>query len=659
MGNISLYFEQVAGFSREYRCTSMCFPGYGDSGEANDRGVLGKYGEGAQRGRSGAGARTPAYLWKGALKGAGMERKTSRVVSAAVVIALLGLVVFLGAANSPAAGSNPHVIDNVAIDHNVMVTSYPLPPDIQSVAPQEGKPGTKVTISGNGFGDSRGSSTVTVGGALAEVVSWSDTKIVIIVPGGAASGAIVVSTPGGANARVFTVCYPTWYLAEGSTAWGFTTNINMENPNPNEVTARITYFDSQFPLGMGAVKTRDVKLPAMSQTVLSANSDLGYEVDFSTRVDCLKGQTIAVDRTMLWLSGMGEARGTNNSIGVTLPATTWYLPEGSSNYGFETWTLVENPGAKDAEVTLTYMVEGVGPRPVTHAVSAYSRATFKMSEDIGLADASIKVTSDVPVIPERSMYRYWISPQTGENTRREGHESIGATTPSTDYYLAEGTTAWGFTTYVLVQNPNKTQATVTITYNTGAGAIPTDPFTMPGESRKTVRVNDAVPNRDLSTHVHADVPIIAERSMYWRSNGSVVDAMHDSIGTPGAHLVWYLPDGYSPMFDNRSETETYTLVQNPGDVDVEIEVSYLVHGGSNGSSVVFTDTVKANSRKTYSLNQWSGRGASVMVRCLPPDPTMAASGMSPGVIVERSMYYGGRWSGANTVGAFDDIFQPI
>ena len=40
------------------------------------------------------------------------------------------------------------------------------------------------------------------------------------------------------------------------------------------------------------------------------------------------------------------------------------------------------------------------------------------------------------------------------DNRREGSCSIGANTPATDYFLAEGTTAWGFTTYLLVQNPN-------------------------------------------------------------------------------------------------------------------------------------------------------------------------------------------------------------
>ncbi|HEY5530975.1 MAG TPA: DUF5719 family protein [Candidatus Anoxymicrobiaceae bacterium] len=241
---------------------------------------------------------------------------------------------------------------------------------------------------------------------------------------------------------------------------------------------------------------------------------------------------------MSWDTGNGEALGTHNSVGVNLPARTWYMPEGCSAYGFECWTLVENPGAQDANITLTYMIEGAGAKPVKHRVPAHSRSTYNMEDDIGQKSASIEVTSDVPVIPERSMYTYWKSPGTGESVRREGHESIGTTNPATDYYLAEGTTAWGFRTYVLIQNPNKTTAKVTLTYNTAKGEVSDKAFTMPAESRKTVYVNEAHPNVDLSTHVHSNVPIIAERAMYWSAERGTGNAMHDSIGVPAAHTTF-------------------------------------------------------------------------------------------------------------------------
>ncbi len=279
-----------------------------------------------------------------------------------------------------------------------------------------------------------------------------------------------------------------WYLAEGSTAWGFSTGIAIENPNPVEVTARITYMDTVHPIGRGIIKTSDVALPAASETWINPDSDLEYPYDFSTKVECLQGLPIAVERSMGWVGGMGQAFGAQDSIGVTSPATSWYLPEGSSAWGFECWTLVQNPNNTEANITITYMVEGAGARAFSRKVPAYSRVTYNMADDIGAADASIEVTSDIPVIPERSMYDYW-TPESvsvglvpGTRVRREGACSIGSTTPATDYFLAEGTTAWGFTTYVLVQNPNNAEAIATLTYDTDTGPIKDAPFTIPPES---------------------------------------------------------------------------------------------------------------------------------------------------------------------------------
>lgn len=67
--------------------------------------------------------------------------------------------------------------------------------------------GAFVTVYGRNFGAARGSSAVTIGGgAGASYAFWSDTKIAMQLGGAAASGNIVVTTPGGAsNAAPFTV----------------------------------------------------------------------------------------------------------------------------------------------------------------------------------------------------------------------------------------------------------------------------------------------------------------------------------------------------------------------------------------------------------------------------------------------------------------------
>src|SRR5207302_5254465 len=65
-------------------------------------------------------------------------------------------------------------------------------PSITSLSPTSGPSGTSVTISGNGFGNSKGTSTVTFGGVVASTTSWGNKSITAVVPSGLANGAVSV-----------------------------------------------------------------------------------------------------------------------------------------------------------------------------------------------------------------------------------------------------------------------------------------------------------------------------------------------------------------------------------------------------------------------------------------------------------------------------------
>jgi len=421
-----------------------------------------------------------------------------------------------------------------------------------------------------------------------------------------------------------------WYLAEGTTAWGFNTYITLMNPNDEDVTADVTYMTPE-----GPVQRDPLLLPALSQTSVAPANDLPFETDFSCRVVCAEGKAIAVDRTMWWTGQGALSPDGHCSIGVNAPAETWYLPEGCSAYGFETWLLVQNPNDTDATCQVTYMTgeDATGAaesKTFEKKIPANSRATYNMADDIGQRNASIKVDSDLPVIPERSMYR---------NSRREGHDSIGATTPETDYYLAEGTCAHGFETYLLVQNPGDSEARVTVTYMTGGGPVPQPPFKMPPDSRETIRVNDVLPDTDFSIAVSADKPIVAERAMYWGADTPLGEASHDTVGLAGPHTTFYLPDGKTA-----DGHETYTLVANPNDTAVEVEVTYLTPDGTNNAT--FTATVAAGSRATFNMADEIPDGqAAIVVTC----KTAGAK-----IMAERAMYWNDRGAGTCTIGGYGE-----
>lgn len=418
----------------------------------------------------------------------------------------------------------------------------------------------------------------------------------------------------------------TWYLAEGSTDWGFSCYISIENPNTSSAQVEVTYMPTS-----GANVTEKLALPAGSQTTLTNDhlvAVMGGPKDFSTKVDCTDDKTIAVDRTMIWTGPGALSEEAHNSVGVTSPNKVWYLPEGSSAWDFECWLLIQNPNGTDASCDVTYMIEDIGPKTVTHVVPAHSRQTYSMEKDVGNVDASIKVDSNVAVIPERAMYRH---------NRREGHDSIGVTMPQPIFSLAEGTTAWGFTTYVLIQNPNNAKTQVTLTYMTNAGPKPQAPITMLPNTRKTIRVNDTLTSMDFSTLVQGDNPIIAERAMYW-DNGTG-EACHDSIGSDMPQSFWYLPDGQSS-----NGRETWTLVQNLGPDKASVTITYLTPAGPAAKTVV--DTLEPGTRKTYNMKDVVPEGRAAITVTTPQ-----------AVIVERAMYWNNRGAGTDTIGGWE--FPPL
>ncbi len=105
------------------------------------------------------------------------------------------------------------------------------------------------------------------------------------------------------------------------------------------------------------------------------------------------------------------------SIGAVLPSATWYLAEGSTGEGFETWVLVQNPNPGAVTVDLDFMTstgEHAGPHDVT--IPAGSRKSFKLNDYVTDYNVSTMVTASGGVICERAMYgndRTWATDSIG------------------------------------------------------------------------------------------------------------------------------------------------------------------------------------------------------------------------------------------------------
>ena len=288
-----------------------------------------------------------------------------------------------------------------------------------------------------------------------------------------------------------------WYLAEGCTSGGFETWVLVQNPGNDWAHVTLTYMTAST-----SVAGPSVYVPPGSRRTFNVADTVPDSWQVSTQVS--SDRPVVAERAMY---GNNRTWG-DDSIGVSEAASSWYLAEGCTNGGFETWVLVQNPDNTGAEVHLTYMTPA-GPVPGPSAVlNPYTRRTFNVAETVpGAWQVSTRVDANKPVVAERAMYG---------NNRTWAHDSIGATAPAADWYLAEGCTAQGFETWVLVQNPNADKVKVTLTYMTGEGRITGPTAVLPPNSRMTFNVWDTTgTQQEVSTAVHAiGGGVIAERAMY-------------------------------------------------------------------------------------------------------------------------------------------------
>jgi len=296
----------------------------------------------------------------------------------------------------------------------------------------------------------------------------------------------------------------TWYLAEGTTDYGFETFLLIQNPTNIKTTVQVTYLTASGPVDKPAFT-----IDGNSRYSINVADDNEFLPSKEMSFKVVADQRVIAERSMYW----DGRRGGHDSIGTDLPAEKWYLAEGSTDWGYDEYVLIGNPGSETANVTLTYMTP---TGPVTEpamSVEAGTRATVHVNDALPKKDVSVQVSADQGVVAERAMY--W-----NNGTGKAGHEAIGVPQAREQCFLAEGSTDWGFDEWILIQNPNATPANVGIDYMTESGLVPSNAFTLAANSRVTVHVNSIVPGVDTSARVYSNLPVVAERSMYWNNNGA-------------------------------------------------------------------------------------------------------------------------------------------
>ncbi len=259
-----------------------------------------------------------------------------------------------------------------------------------------------------------------------------------------------------------------------------------------------------------------------------------------------------------------------------VPSLTYYLAEGATNGFFDLDVLVANPNAEPAPVTFTFLNQDGTVETLTDTLPATSRRTYGVGRTHlpALATATgvstvVESTTGLPLVVERSMF--WTP-----DAYYGGHGGTAVTGADRHWYFGEGSQGF-FDTYVLLANATDTPAQVTVTFLLdAAGAAPVEVVVpVAAHARKTIWAGDyaTLVDRAFSIVVEADVPVIAERAMYF---GQVPfwAGGHESAGVPALATTWFHAEGATgDFFDN------YILVGNPGTVDAATRFTFLLEDG--------------------------------------------------------------------------------
>ncbi len=435
--------------------------------------------------------------------------------------------------------------------------------------------------------------------------------------------------PGGGTSepQTFTVVpASSFYFAEGYTGTNFQEYLCLSNPNTTIATANVTYLFSD-----GTTKAASYSVPATGRYTVNVNSEVGANKEVSMKV--LSDTANLVAERPMYFNYQGVWTGGSDAIGATAPSTSWYFAEGSTLPNFDEYVTVLNPGDTAASLTFRYMVEGAGEQDVTGSVGAHSRATFNTRNQIGAnKNASLLLSSDQAVVAERPMYFNYHGAWTG------GHDVVGANSPNTAWYLAEGTTRGGFEEWLCLQNPGSSPVTVNARYLLGPGQG--DPvnksYTVPAQQRLTVSVNTEIGlEKDDSIQLTSTGSFIAERPMYFNYQNKWTGG-HDVLGANSPATTWFFAEGTT-----RANFDEWLCLQNPGSSDAHATITYYT---ASGQAINKSWTVSANSRLTVSVNSDVGANQDISAKVLSDQP----------IIVERPMYfnYNGVWNGGHDVVGF-------
>jgi hypothetical protein len=297
------------------------------------------------------------------------------------------------------------------------------------------------------------------------------------------------------------------------------------------------------------------------------------------------------------------------------------LSEGATGSFFTTDVSIFNPHDSAVPVTIRYLRENAPEIVETRTLPALSRTTIHEDEITGLEGTSVSTVVDAPatkaVVAERLMS--W------DSTGYGGHLGSSVDRPRVRWLFAEGAQGF-FHTFFLLANSGASKATVKFTFLIEQGTPVTHTVEVDPGTRKTVYSGDVAGliNHSFATAIESDVPIVAERAMYFGESPLWLGG-HGSAGVPEPAYRWFHAEGATgSLFD------TFILIGNPHPVTVTVHITYTT---DTGVVIKRSHDIAASSRLTINAEDEADELANTSFS------TMIEPAWYP-IVSERTMYWG-------------------
>jgi hypothetical protein len=331
---------------------------------------------------------------------------------------------------------------------------------------------------------------------------------------------------------------------------------------------------------------------------------------------------------------------TTTANAVPTGQSAFYFAEGTTRANFQEYLCLGNSGDLAANANVTYMFTDGTTQDESYSVPAKSRSTVNVNSEVGAdKDVSIRILSSTPnLVAERPMYFNYNDQWTG------GSDALGAVSPTTKWYFAEGNTLPEFDEYITVLNPGDTAADLTFHYMVQGVGEEVALGSVGAHARATFKTRDQIGDgKHVSLYLESTQDVVAERPMYFNYQGLAGNNWtggHVAVGTNTPNTNWYFAEGTTRNNPVDGAFDEWLCLQNPGTTPLIVTATYQL-GAGQGAPISKVYTVPAQQRLTVLVNDEVG-----------PDKDCSVYLSSPSdFIAERPMYfnYHGVWTGGHDV----------